>query len=1600
MPLSLSEPLKGKSLLRLISMMLLILAALALPVSLLHAAGKETPQPVKHTRAPSAPLGYPQDSIEDQWRAVDAKNVGCASCHTATDHRSMHASEAVVLACVDCHGGNQAEIAPAGAAHDSDDYIASMRRAHVLPKYPVAWNWPASRNPTRSYALLAKESAEFIRFVNPSDYRVVRESCGACHMEIIEASERSLMATGAMLWGGAAYNNGIVPFKNYVFGESFNRAGQPAFILSPSTEMGADGRPRFGTVTPQEAFRGALPALYPLPTWHTIAPGDVFRVFEDGGRNITPQFPEIGLPNIGGIIQRLEEPGRPDLKQSNRGMATGLRVAIPVLNIHKTRLNDPFLWQMGTNDQPGDYRSSGCAACHVIYANDREPRHSMSYGKCGRDGQTVTADPTINRLRQGEHRRGTYGEYGDYDAEAHEDHSLLPGSVMGGRKAHGSEHGGDTSHDGEHGDAHASARPAGNYVGGDSSDPSASAQMADDCRRAITRPTQLNVAQNGSGAAAMANPHAADAGHGDAAATAHAAASVPMQERERGHPLVHAFTRAIPTAQCMNCHMHQPNIFLNSYLGYTMWDYESDAPTQWSGPENNAPKPDGMSDEDYQRIFKTQFYPTSDEQREAYDRNPEAAAARGLWRDVEFLRNVYDLNANMKDTQFADYHGHGWNFRAVMKRDRRGNMLDADGNMASYGTERDNILSQDDPELFRRESEGKFVDAGSNPGKSVHLMDIHAEVGMQCADCHFAQDSHGNGLIHTEVANAVEIGCKDCHGTPDAYPTLITSNLAASPEGNNLALLRNQDGERRFEWFRDATGRRVLIQRSIIDSSKEWQVSLVKDSVDRRYEGRRDTLGKPIFNPKAAHAKLLAANSAEDGVYRFGTGVPKDQRAHKDDDLACFTCHLSWTTSCAGCHLPIEANWKSATHKYEEDDTRNFATYNPQVARDEMFQLGRHQTTKTSASDPSTLVDSEECRQLVAGLLVQGENQSLGQLPPQCIDKGTAMVAPIRSTSALILSSTNINRERIYIQQPPIASIGYSSQAFAPHFPHTVRKQETKTCSDCHISQADDNNAIMSQLMLMGTNYVNFVGLNAWFGLEGGFEAVRVTEWDEPQAVIGSYLHRYAYPDFYNLHVDRNKRELKNWSRGAIADASLSGETTGREEFANVVEQTRDPVRCLQARGEYMFVAEGRGGFRAYDIASIGNKGFSERIINAPFSSLGQSTKVDTPDATCMALPTNQPIAPERNTPEMRSMNQEQPFSPIYHYAFVTDSVDGLIAVNIDTLADGEFRNNFFKRTFTFNPDGKLTGARHITLGGNYAYITTDDALVVVYLPTITGEGEACEVSRAEGRENSCLDPKIVAEIPMVDPRASALQFRYLWVTDADGLKLFDVTDLGMPAKPAEGAEPVFGTVTAVPSGTVPMADARRIYLARTYAYVAAKAQGLAIVDITRPAAPSMHMFYTANGELNDAEDVIVASTNASAFAYVADGKNGIKVLQLTAPEAGEWEGRAERVDGQPNNDGVYGFSPQPRPFLIAWARTPSPAIALSKGLDRDRGVDETGGQIAIFGRLGSRPFTRREMERLFLNSQRRPYMVTDQYDMRNWVAGNAAPLPPLAARD
>ena len=103
--------------------------------------------------------------------------------------------------------------------------------------------------------------------------------------------------------------------------------------------------------------------------------------------------------------------------------------------------------------------------------------------------------------------------------------------------------------------------------------------------------------------------------------------------------------------------------------------------------------------------------------------------------------------------------------------------------------------------------------------------------------------------------------------------------------------------------------------------------------------------------------------------------------------------------------------------------------------------------------------------------------------------------------------------------------------------------------------------------------------------------------------------------------------------------------------------------------------------------------------------------------------------------------------------------------------------------------------------------------------------------------------------------------------------------------------------------------------------------------------------------------------TNASAFAYVADGKNGLKVLQLMSPE---------------RTEGLWGFSPEPKPELIATFKTKGEAVALSKGLDRDRAVDESGNQLTVFGRRGARPMHLDEMQKLYLNASGELFTVTN----------------------
>jgi len=74
--------------------------------------------------------------------------------------------------------------------------------------------------------------------------------------------------------------------------------------------------------------------------------------------------------------------------------------------------------------------------------------------------------------------------------------------------------------------------------------------------------------------------------------------------------------------------------------------------------------------------------------------------------------------------------------------------------------------------------------------------------------------------------------------------------------------------------------------------------------------------------------------------------------------------------------------------------------------------------------------------------------------------------------------------------------------------------------------------------------------------------------------------------------------------------------------------------------------------------------------------------------------------------------------------------------------------------------------------------------------------------------------------------------------------------------------------------------DDAAIYVARTYAYVAAGKTGVAIVDVENPEAPRLDQIFNANPS-SRRERRKIGMVDASRFRIVADGRNGLRVLEI-----------------------------------------------------------------------------------------------------------------------
>lgn len=242
------------------------------------------------------------------------------------------------LTCTVCHGGDgtgadrdSSHVPPPPEIGDRQQwendpraYFNRLTLAGVdkFPDYVVAG---------RTYSAL-----DYLQFVNPGDLRVTTRgrACGQCHAAEAAAVAKSPLATSVGIFSGSAFAIGVENAVPANRGLHEDTAGDRAFraVQDPSFDPNATGE---------------VGSLEEFP---------VFSVRNASGPAAIHGNPAYDAPNVGaGLL--------PD----NRAR-TGSELA----NLYHEQVaftcGDCHLGSAGANNRAGDFRSSGCTACHMPYS--------------------------------------------------------------------------------------------------------------------------------------------------------------------------------------------------------------------------------------------------------------------------------------------------------------------------------------------------------------------------------------------------------------------------------------------------------------------------------------------------------------------------------------------------------------------------------------------------------------------------------------------------------------------------------------------------------------------------------------------------------------------------------------------------------------------------------------------------------------------------------------------------------------------------------------------------------------------------------------------------------------------------------------------------------------------------------------------------------------------------------------------------------------------------------------------------------------------------------------------------------------------------------
>lgn len=149
------------------------------------------------------------------------------------------------------------------------------------------------------------------------------------------------------------------------------------------------------------------------------------------------------------------------------------------------------------------------------------------------------------------------------------------------------------------------------------------------------------------------------------------------------------------------------------------------------------------------------------------------------------------------------------------------------------------------------------------------MPDIHQQRGLDCVDCHTANEVMGDGVAHARKSDQLRVTCEDCHARPGRQlPTHPASQL--DPESRRILALRAWPGPAASHYALAATG--------------DALVNIVAD-----------TDGQP---------RLVRKRTGERRALKPAAAVCVEGGGH--GRLSCGSCHTAWAPRCPTCHTAFD----------------------------------------------------------------------------------------------------------------------------------------------------------------------------------------------------------------------------------------------------------------------------------------------------------------------------------------------------------------------------------------------------------------------------------------------------------------------------------------------------------------------------------------------------------------------------------------------------------------------------------------------------------------------------------------------------------------------